>query len=76
MDKTERLTPKQESFCVHYTTIGAETYSNGTKAALTAGYSETSTHVTATKLLKQAAIRERIVELQSENMKRNPITVG
>ena len=69
------LKPRQDSFCVHYTTIGSETYSNGTKAALAAGYSEKSAHVTATKLLKREAIRERIVELQAENMKRNLITV-
>ena len=72
---TDNLKPRQDSFCVHYTTIGTETYSNGTKAALAAGYSETSAHVTATKLLKQEAIRDRIVELQAENMKRNLITV-
>ncbi len=71
----ENLKPRQDSFCVNYTTIGSETYSNGTKAALAAGYSEKSAHVTATKLLKQEAIRERIVELQAENMKRNLITV-
>ena len=69
------LKPRQDSFCVHYTTIGSETYSHGTKAALAAGYSESSAHVTATKLLKQDAIRERIIELQAENMKRNLITV-
>lgn len=69
------LKPRQDSFCVHYTTIGSETYSHGTKAALTAGYSESSAHVTATKLLKRDDIRERIIELQAENMKRNLITV-
>jgi len=72
---SENLKPRQNSFCVHYTTIGSETYSNGTKAALAAGYSQKSAHVTATKLLKQEAIRERIVELQAENMRRNLITV-
>ena len=71
----DNLTPRQDSFCVHYTTIGSETYSNGTKAALAAGYSEKSAHVTATKLLKQEAIRDRIVELKAENMSRNNITV-
>ena len=71
----DKLTPRQDSFCVHYTTIGSETYSHGTKAALAAGYSESSAHVTATKLLKQEAIRNRIIELQAENMKRNLITV-
>ena len=73
MDKN--LKPRQESFCVHYTTIGSDTYSNGTKAALAAEYSETSAHVTATKLLKQEAIRKRIMELQTENMQRNMITL-
>jgi len=71
----ENLKPRQDSFCVHYTTIGSETYSNGTKAALAAGYSKKSAHVTATKLLKQEAIRSRIVELQAENMRRNMITI-
>ena len=71
----ENLKPRQDIFCVHYTTIGSDTYSNGTKAALAAGYAETSAHVTATKLLKQDAIRDRIVELQAENMRRNLITV-
>ena len=65
MDKT--LTPRQDAFCNHYTTVGADTYSNGTKAALAAGYAETSAHVTATKLLKQEAIRNRINEIQAEN---------
>jgi len=69
------LKPKQDSFCVHYTTIGSETYSNGTKSALAAGYSESSAPVQATRLLKQEAIRNRIIELQAENMRRNLITV-
>ena len=71
----ENLKPRQDSFCVHYTTIGSETYSNGTKAALAAGYSKKSAHVTATKLLKQEQIRNRIIELQAENMRRNMITI-
>ncbi|MHC4229145.1 MAG: terminase small subunit [Planctomycetota bacterium] len=71
----DTLTPRQESFCVHYTTIGSETYSNATRAALAAEYSETSASVTATQLLKKEPIRERIMELQAENMKRNLITV-
>ena len=73
MDKT--LSPRQDGFCVHYTTIGSETYSHGTKAGLAAGYSESSAHVTATKLRKRESIQNRIIELQAENMKRNLITV-
>ena len=71
----ENLKPRQDSFCVHYTTIGSDTYSNGTQAALAAGYSKKIAHVTATKPLKQEAIRERIIKLQAENMHRNLITV-
>ncbi|MHC4123026.1 MAG: terminase small subunit [Planctomycetota bacterium] len=71
----DKLTPRQDSFCVHYTAIGAETYSNGTKSAIAAGYSESSAPVQGTRLLKQETIRNRIMELQAENMKRNLITV-
>jgi len=69
------LKPRQDSFCNHYTTIGSETYSHGTKAALAAGYSESSAHVSASKLLKREDIRNRIIELKAENMRRNLITV-
>ena len=75
MDNSDPLTPKQESFCIHYTTIGAETFSHGTKAAIAAGYSETSAYSQASALLKKPEIRERIKDLHAENMSRNGITV-
>ena len=75
MHQTKALTPKQESFCVHYTTIGAETFSNGTKAAIAAGYSEKSAYSQACNLLKNPKIQQRIKELHSENMNRNSITL-
>ena len=75
MDEKERLTPKQESFCVHYTTIGAETFGNGTRAAIAAGYSDKSAHVQACALLRKPKIQQRVRELHSENMGRNMITV-
>ncbi|MFC1652408.1 hypothetical protein ACFL3F_01685 [Planctomycetota bacterium] len=34
------LTPKQETFCTHYTTIGSETFGNGTRSAIEAGYAD------------------------------------
>ncbi len=42
MDETKELTAKEEAFCVAYTTIGSETFSNGTKSAIEAGYAEDS----------------------------------
>jgi phage terminase small subunit len=71
----EQLNPKEDSFCIHYTTIGTETYSNGTRSAMEAGYAEKSAHTSAWKLLKRPAIRERVLELHTENMRRNMITV-
>ncbi len=72
---SKHLTPKQESFCQHYTTIGSLTFSNGTKSAIEAQYAESSAAVTATKLMKNDRIRDRVNELHSENMNRNMITV-
>jgi len=71
----KELKPKQDSFCVNYTTIGSDTYGNGTKSAIAAGYSENCAHVTACNLLKQEAIKDRITALHAENMQRNMITV-
>ena len=75
MNEPRLLTPKQESFCVHYTTIGAETFSNGTKSAIAAGYSEKSAYAQASALLKNPEIRERVTQLHSENLGRNGITI-
>jgi phage terminase small subunit len=75
MKQTKRLTPKQESFCIHYTTIGAETFGNGTKSAITAGYSEKGAYARGSELLRNRKVRERINELHAENMSRNNITV-
>lgn len=75
MNQTKTLTPKQDSFCVHYTTIGAETFSNGTKSAIAAGYSEKGAYVRGSELLRNRKVLERISELHTENMQRNMITV-
>jgi len=75
MNETKTLTPKQESFCVHYTTIGVETFSNGTKSAIAADYSEKSAYSQACNLLKNPKIQQRTKELHAENMSRNNITV-
>lgn len=75
MNETKSLTLKQESFCVHYTTIGSETFSHGTKSAIAAGYSEKSAYSQATTLLKNPKIQQRVKELYTEIMSRNNITV-
>ena len=55
--KWDELTPMQESFCVHYTTIGSVTFSCGVKSsALAAGYAEKSAGVSACQLLKKDII--------------------
>ena len=73
MDKP--LTVRQDSFCVHYTTIGTPQFGNGTRAAIAAGYAEAGAAVLAHKLLKDKRIIARINQLHSENMVRNMITV-
>jgi phage terminase small subunit len=75
MNETETLTAKQDSFCVHYTTIGAETFGNGTKSAIAAKYSEKGAYVRGSELLRNRKVIERIAELHKENMQRNMITV-
>jgi phage terminase small subunit len=74
-NEIEMLPAKRESFCVNYTTIGAETFGNGTKSAIAAGYSENSAYSQASALLKNPEIRQRVQELHAENMSRNLITV-
>jgi phage terminase small subunit len=73
MDKP--LTVRQDSFCVHYTTIGEPQFGNGTRAAMAAGYAEAGAAVLVHKLLKDKRIIHRINQLHSENMVRNMITV-
>jgi len=75
MNEITILTPKQEAFCIHYTTIGSETFSNGTKSAIVAGYSKTSAYSQASALLKNPKIQQRLKELHAVNMSRNMITV-
>ena len=75
MNEIKKLTQKQDSFAVHYTTIGAETFSNGTKSAIAAGYSEKGACVRGSELLRNRKVRDRISELNTENMQRNFLTV-
>ena len=76
MDETKKLTAKEESFCVAYTTIGSETFSNGTKSAIEAGYAEDSARTQAWRLLRKEHIKNRIRELYDKNMEENMVTTG
>lgn len=55
------LNDKQERFCQAYIL-----HRNATKAATTAGYSETSAHNQGHRLLQDSRIKERIDELTNE----------
>jgi phage terminase small subunit len=74
MDKEP--TAKEEAFCVAYTTIGSETFSNGTKSAIEAGYAEDSARTQAWRMLRKEHIKGRIRELYDKNMEDNMITTN
>ncbi len=69
------LSQREAAFAVHYTTIGSDTFSDGKKSAVAAGYSDRSAHVAASRLMKREKVGKRISELHSDNMQRNLITV-
>lgn len=72
---SNKVSLQEDTFCVHYTTIGAETYSNALKSAKAAEYSEASAHTQGSRLLKKQAIMERISELHKQNMARNFLSI-
>ncbi len=74
MNKQKELTPKQEAFCVAYTTIGSETFNNGTKSAIEAKYAEDSSRTQAWRMLRKEHIKKRIRELYDQNMQENMVT--
>jgi phage terminase small subunit len=55
-----RLTVKQEKFCINYFQSG-----NATQAAIIAGYSPKTAYVIATENLNKPAIKARMTELQA-----------
>ncbi|MBN2183154.1 MAG: terminase small subunit [Sedimentisphaerales bacterium] len=75
IEKSETLTPKEESFCLLYTEIGSETFCHGTLSAERAGYAKAGARTQAWKLLRIPKIRERIAEIHSENMSLSHINV-
>lgn len=73
---TVNLKPKEEAFCVAYTTIGSETFNNGAKSAIEAGYAEDSARTQAWRMLRKEHIKARIRELYDKNMEENMVTTG
>lgn len=71
-----KLTAKEEAFCVAYTTVGSETFSNGTKSAIEAGYAEDSARTQAWRMLRKEHIKKRICELYDKNMEENMVTTS
>lgn len=71
----EQFSLRMDAFCVHFTTLGADTYSRGKASAEASGYAEASAGNRATKLLKRPDVRSRIAELHRENCERNFLTV-
>ncbi len=76
MNNEKELTAKEEAFCVAYTTIGSETFSNGTTSAVEAGYAEDSARTQAWRMLRKEHIKGRIRELLDKNMEENMVTTG
>lgn len=76
MNEMKELTAKEEAFCVAYTTIGSETFSNGTQAAIVAEYAEDSARTQAWRMLRKEHIRNRIRELFDKNMEENMVTIS
>ncbi|QAS52390.1 terminase small subunit [Halobacillus litoralis] len=57
---SDELTDKQRLFCVHY----IKTF-NATQSAIKAGYAPDSAHVEGSRLLRNAKVREYILDLKS-----------
>ena len=76
MKKDKPLSPREEAFCVAYSTIGSETFNNGTKSAIEAGYTEDSARTQAWRMLKKEHIKNRILELYEKNMEENMVTTA
>lgn len=56
------LTEMQEKFCLEYAELG-----NATASAINAGYSEKTSNVQGSRLLKNVKIQKRIAEIRKEN---------
>lgn len=64
------MSPQQQTFINEYILTG-----NATQAAITAGYSEKTAQVQASRLLKHADIKQAIEQAQNEQQQRHNLTV-
>jgi len=64
------MNPKRQRFCEEYALD-----LNGTQAAIRAGYAANSAHVTASRLLMNAKVRERVDQLIVEHRERIEVSV-
>lgn len=65
------MTPKQKAFVAAYLRD-----QNGTQAAIEAGYSPTSAHVTASRMLKDAKVADAIGKAQERVAKKAELTAA
>jgi len=71
-----RLGQKADGFCIHYTTLGAETFGRAERSAIAAGFGAKSARNRGTALLKKPEVRERISQLHAQNMRENFLTTA
>jgi len=70
MNENKPLTARQEAFCRQYVANGF----NGTQAAISAGYSESTANEQAAQLLAKLSIQEYIETLKAPLVKKTTIT--
>ncbi len=63
---SRKLKPRQRKFIANYTDPTKETFSNGTKSAIAAGYSKTSARSTASEILTKPNVRREIERVLDE----------
>jgi hypothetical protein len=67
-DKVAQLSPMEEAFCQSYCAPGTETYRNGTRSAVAAGYSEISAASQASRMLRKDKVQRRMLEIEQANL--------
>ena len=75
-DKDTQLTARQMAFVLNYATIGSETYHNGRKSAIAAGYSEKSAGSTASLMLRRESTLTKIADLEAQQLAQQAATAG
>lgn len=74
LETKAELTLKQKTFCENYVALGSDTFGNGTKSALAAGYSEKGAAQTGSVLLRNPKIQRKIQQLHTEYLAKLGVT--